>query len=75
MSTLQRDMIYKHLRKHGPITQNEALSLYSVGRLADVIFKLRGMGFPIVTTTVKGKNKFGRKIKWGSYRLVRRSQL
>jgi hypothetical protein len=57
----QTALVLRHLRDKGPLTQLEALRLYSVGRLAARIRDLREAGWQIQTETIRaGNKKFGR---------------
>jgi hypothetical protein len=38
-------------------------------RLADTVFQLRGMGWPVITDQVEVKNRFGEVCRVASYRL------
>lgn len=45
----QEALILKHLREHGPITQQEAAMKYGVWRLGARIFNLRRAGWNIIS--------------------------
>jgi len=66
MIKIQKDVVLQHLRKHKSITSWEAISLYRITRLADVIFKLRSL-YEIVSIpeTKAGKN-------WVRYVLIKK---
>ena len=50
------DAVYLHLKRHGHITRWEAIKLYKATRLADIIYKLKNLGFKIETVMVEGEN-------------------
>ena len=50
------DAVYLHLKKHRHITSWEAINLYRATRLADIIYKLKNLGFKIETVMVEGEN-------------------
>lgn len=50
----QQAKILNHLRTRGKITSVEAIGLYGVTRLADVVFKLKKRDHKIVTTMRRG---------------------
>ena len=60
-------MIKEHLIKYGSITIREAQEHYCVGRLSEVIGKLRRKGYTIHTVMKKGINKFGKTYEYGIY--------
>ena len=55
----QRTKVLAHLKKHGRITPLQALNQYKCFRLADVIYRLRGQGWPITTRMVENKETGG----------------
>lgn len=57
--------ILAHLKDGNTITPNEAMLVYHVSRLSDVIMKLRRKGYSI-STTMKEDGVGG---KYGSYKL------
>lgn len=59
--------ILEHLRKHGSISQAEAMQEYGIGRLASRVWDLRNQGYEIVTTIKYGINRYGNKIHFGEY--------
>lgn len=66
----QQDIILAHLRAKGSITPMEAIHLYSITRLSDVVFKLIKKGYHIVSTLTKGENKFGCACRYATYTLI-----
>jgi len=60
-------MVKEHLLVHGSITQDEAKSLYAIGRLSARIKEMHDDMPGIVTVMVKGLNRFGEKIRFGKY--------
>jgi len=50
------DAVYLHLKRHKHITSWEAINLYKATRLADIIYKLKNLGFKIETVMVEGEN-------------------
>jgi len=67
----QCEMILKHFKNEGAITDSAARSHYGIARLAARIYDLTRHGHIIVTTIVTGKNRFGDKTRFASYRLVK----
>lgn len=67
----QCEMILRHFKQHGAITQNVATKHYGIGRLASRIYDLTARGHLIDKTMVTGKNRFGDKTCFASYRLVK----
>jgi len=66
----QCEMILEHIQKHGSITDMEAFQL-GICRLSGRIFDLREKGYNIHTEMIKGKNRHGKKIKYGKYTIAR----
>ena len=62
----QRKMVLRHLQEKGFITPNEAEELYGCKRLASRINELRN-NFRISTTLKKGRNRFGKPIRYAEY--------
>lgn len=61
----QNDLILRHLREVGPLTQLEALGRYRVARLASRINDLRKRGHAIHTELVSSSaGAFGRHAKY-----------
>ena len=50
------DAVYLYLKRHKHITSWEAINLYKATRLADIIYKLKNLGFKIETVMVEGEN-------------------
>ena len=51
--------VLEHLRAYKHITSMEAFTMYHITRLAAVVFRLRKMGYTIITTECVGKNQYG----------------
>lgn len=62
----QREMIRQHLINHHSITPLEALNLYGVYRLSDVIFKLRKEN-DIATYNMEGTDRWGHPTRYAKY--------
>lgn len=67
----QREMVLKHLRNFRGITDNEARDLYAINRLSGRIFELRQLGHPIVDVRRECINRFGKKVRFVEYRLIK----
>jgi hypothetical protein len=63
----QKQIIAAHLKKHGRITSLEAIKLYTVTRLADVIYKLKKDGYDIYTE----RRVSGSKKTYARYHLIK----
>ena len=66
----QQDIVLAHLKSKGSITPMEAIHLYSITRLSDVIFKLIKKGYHIISTLTHDTNKFGRPCRYATYTLI-----
>lgn len=62
----QPDIVLRHLKRRRRITAMDAFREYSITRLADVIYKLRGRGVHIVTELRKGNGT-----RYAIYRLAK----
>ena len=63
----QCERILRHLEDYGSITSLEAMSEYGIMRLASRVNDLRKRGYPIVTETVTGKNRYGEATSYARY--------
>ena len=66
----QTVLVLAHLKSKGSITPKEADKLYSITRLADVIFKLKKKGYHIISTLTHDTNKFGKPCRYSTYTLI-----
>ena len=69
----QSDMILRHLKDYGSITQAEAMAEYGIMRLASRVNDLRKDGHNIVTEVVTGRNRYGERTRWARYRMGARA--
>lgn len=67
----QIDAIKYHLEIYGNITSLEAIELYGCTRLSAKIYDLKKDGVNITKQMEKGKNRFGRVVKYARYYLVK----
>ncbi len=68
----QKQRLIKHLYAHGKITSLQAINLYGITRLSARIWELRhNEGMEITNRHVSGKNRYGEKINWDEYILVK----
>lgn len=58
------------LLKKGPLTAREAQEEIGCQRLAARVKDLKAMGHPIVATTVRAPNRFGKSVNFAQYRLT-----
>ena len=66
----QQDIVLAHLKSKGSITPMEAIHLYSITRLSDVIFKLIKKGYHIISTITNDINKFGKPCRYATCTLI-----
>ncbi len=66
----QKQRVLSHLMQKGFITNGYAGAQLSVGRLSDVIFKLRKNGHHIETVMRDGVNKYG-EYRFAEYKLIK----
>lgn len=67
----QAERVIEYIRRFGSITSAEAFTELSVMDLPKRICELKNMGYLFSIKTVSGKNKFGEKIHWNEYRLIK----
>lgn len=58
-----------YLKENKTITQQEAYNKLGNTRLSATVFNLRNKGYNIITEPTKGKNRYGEKTNFGTYRL------
>lgn len=66
----QNERIIEYMKKHGSITQFEALQSCGIMRLASRISDLRRLGYPITSKMVTVKNRFDEECRVKRYSLV-----
>lgn len=67
----QQEMVLKHLKEQRTITPLEALREYGCYRLAAVVFNLKRKGHEIVSTTEESIGRFGNKVRFAKYTLIK----
>lgn len=68
------EIIKEHLEKYGSITSNESIYKYGNTRLSATIYILRSQGLNIVTDYEKSKNRYGKSVTYGVYKLVKANE-
>lgn len=53
----QQQQVLKHLQENGSITSWDAIMKYGATRLSGIIFNLRKVGYPIVSTIETNNGK------------------
>lgn len=66
-----KELILTYLKRHGCITDLKARDAIGTTRCSEYIRQLRAEGYVIVTEWRKGRNKYGRKTRYGVYRYVK----
>ena len=66
----QKDILLKHLREHGSITNLDCYEIYKITDLAHAIYLLRKENFNITDKWEKPKKTFGYAKKYKRYTLV-----
>ena len=70
MKTTQCDRILRHIKDFGSITSLEAITEYGILRLASRINDIKRKGYPIVSETMTGKNRYGETTHYSVHRLA-----
>lgn len=65
--TPQCERVLKRLQENGKINPLEALQYEGVYRLSDTIYKLRNLGYEIVTQQTSSFNRFKEKVRFATY--------
>lgn len=65
--TPQCERVLKRLQQNGKINPLEALTDLGVYRLSDTIYKLRGLGYEIITKQTSSFNRFKEKVRFATY--------
>lgn len=63
----QIDRIARHIEDYGRITSLEAVNEYGIMRLASRVNDMRRLGYPIVSSTETGKNRYGEPTRYSRY--------
>jgi hypothetical protein len=69
----QLQAVKQHLESGKGITSLQAINLYGCTRLSDKIFKLRKSGMNISSLDREAVNRYGIKVRFTEYRLVKTS--
>lgn len=67
----QCDMILRHLRDYGGITNYEMVLEYGIGSPTRRISDLRQQGYPIKSVTMHGVNRYGERTTFTRYELAK----
>lgn len=65
----QNELILDHLRKHGSITQAEAVERFGCYRLGARIWDLKKRGIKIGRSIQCGQNRYGERVVYARYTL------
>lgn len=68
------EIIKEHLEKYGSITSKEAINKYGNTRLSATIHILRYQGLNIITYYETSKNRYGKLVTYGVYKLVKANE-
>lgn len=63
--------VLKYLQENDSISSMEAFELFGATRLSAIIFKLRKYGYNIINQDCKSKNRYGEKVHFVRYKLVK----
>ncbi len=63
----QKDRVLKHLQIFGSINLEESIRLFGIFNLSRIICELKNQGLNFNEEWLKGKNRFGEKIKFKNY--------
>lgn len=68
----QKELILNYMKKHkaSGISDDEARELFGIRRLSGRILDLRRDGYEIKTIWKKGKTRYGKKTRYGIYKLA-----
>lgn len=66
---IKQRFVHQWLIRGWMITSQIAWRNFGVTRLADIIYRMRGHQFKIITTMVEGIDRFGNKVHYAEYRI------
>lgn len=69
--TTMKERILRHLEDYGKITSWEAIQEYGCTRISEYIRQLREDNYKIETIWTESKNRYGDKVRFGIYKLVK----
>lgn len=67
----QEKAVLNHLLTKGSLTQAQAVRLYGCYRLSARILNFRKMGYTIATEYKTGKTRYGTKVNYANYILIK----
>lgn len=67
----QCERILRHMEDYGSISSREAMNEYGIMRLASRISDLKHLGYPIVSRTESGLNRYGETTHYSVYTIER----
>lgn len=67
----QMSEILAYMQAGHRITSMQAIDMFGATRLSDIIFKLRGRGYEIITHNRVGKNRYGGTCNYAEYELIK----
>ena len=67
----QYDRVLDYLKKHKSITSLQSIRLFGNTRLSATIYNLRQDGYSISSNKVARKNRYGDKVYFARYELLR----
>ena len=70
-TTSYEEQILKYLKRYGCITDIKARDAIGTTRCSEYIRRLREKGFMIETEWRTGRNRYGRKVRYGVYRYAK----
>lgn len=65
----QNKLVLDYLTRNGTITAWQAMTELGIGRLSARIYDLRGQGYDISMQMQTGRNRYGKAVTYGVYRL------
>lgn len=63
--------VLKYLQENDSISSMEAFELFGATRLSAIIFKLRKYGYYIINQNCESKNRYGKKVRFVRYKLIK----
>ena len=67
--TDQANLILDYLKRNGSITATQAVYDLGITRLSARVYDLRAEGYDIRLTIKSGRNRYGKAVHYGEYRL------
>lgn len=74
MRTKTNDLLAYLQENENGITHLEAMHKFGISRASDAVYALRKKGYPIASTTEHCVDRYGRRVSYARYKLVKENE-